>query len=288
MKTAASNGPSSPLPASPDHCSLCGAPDCSTAFLHGRSRGYGPGIFHFEFFNEFDALQDAQFPNLRQNTVNYKLNYGLSHGLEIDLDSPYLAIFRALGNSPQTSAGIGDTNLGLKWNFRKEADTSSLPAMGASLYIEFPTGDSRQELGSGLIDYWLNLIAQKSFMKNTRLTANAGVVFTGNTSTGVLGIQTNRGRVYTGGLSLLHDFSERLTLGVEFYGGFSRTQELGRSQLQALAGGQCGIRKGLTFNFGLLGGRYIASPRIGAQIGFAVDFPTVCRPARKKTVSRLF
>lgn len=237
------------------------------------------GTLHFEFFNEFDALQDTQFPNLRQNTVNYKLNYGLPHSLEIDMDSPYLAIFRALGSTPQTSNGVGDTELGLKWNFHKESEAPRLPALSASLYVEFPTGDTRQELGSGLIDYWLNFIAQKSFAaKSTRLTANTGVVFAGNTSTGVLGIQTNRGRVYTEGLSLLHDFSGGLTLGAELYGGYSRTRELGRSQLQALVGGQRTIRNGLALTFGLLGGRYAASPRIGAQVGFSVDFPAVWRP----------
>src|SRR5882672_2057224 len=67
------------------------------------------GKWHFEFFNEFDALQHPQFPNLRQNTANYKLNYGLPHNLELDLDTPYLSIFRALGTP--TSAGMGDTNL---------------------------------------------------------------------------------------------------------------------------------------------------------------------------------
>src|SRR5258705_1265049 len=98
------------------------------------------GKWHFEFFNEFDALQ-LQYPNLRQNTANYKLNYGLPHNLEVDVDSPYLAIFRALEGSPRASTGIGDTNLGLKWNFHKASPASRIPAMSASLYIEFPTGD---------------------------------------------------------------------------------------------------------------------------------------------------
>src|SRR5207249_8363627 len=53
------------------------------------------GKFHFEFFNEFDALQH-QYPNVRQNTTSYKLNYGLPHGLELDVDFPYLSIFRLL------------------------------------------------------------------------------------------------------------------------------------------------------------------------------------------------
>ena len=35
------------------------------------------GKLHFEFFDEYDALQSSQFPDLRQNTANFKLNYGL-------------------------------------------------------------------------------------------------------------------------------------------------------------------------------------------------------------------
>src|SRR5882724_4736504 len=124
------------------------------------------GKWHFEFFNEFDALQ-LQFPNLRQNTANYKLNYGLPHNLEVDFDTPFLAIFRAEGSAPQTSAGIGDTNLGLKWHFHDEAPTSRVPGLSASFYVEFPTGDTNGQLGSGLIDYWLNVIAQKHLSEKT-------------------------------------------------------------------------------------------------------------------------
>jgi len=230
------------------------------------------GTWHFEFFNEFDALQ-LQYPNLRQNTANYKLNYGLPHNLELDIDTPYLAIYRALGT--QGSTGAGDTNLGVKWQFHKESPNSRLPALAASLYIEFPTGDASQQLGSGLIDYWLNLIAQKSLSDKTRVNANLGYLFAGNTSTGALGIQNTRGHVYTGGLSVLHDFTPGLTLGGEIYGGFTTNGNLGRSQFQVLVGGQREIRKGLTFNFGVLGGKYIASPQVGVQIGFSVDFPAV-------------
>ena len=67
-----------------------------------------PGKWHFEFFNEYDYLQ-LQYPNIRQNTANGKLNYGLPHNLEVDVDFPYLAILRAVG-SP-TAIGGGDTNL---------------------------------------------------------------------------------------------------------------------------------------------------------------------------------
>ena len=170
---------------------------------------------------------------------------------------------------------MGDTNLGVKWEFHKESRGSRLPALGASLYIEFPTGDASQQLGSGLTDFWLNLIAQKSLSEKTRVNGNLGYLFAGNTSTGVVGIQSTRGHVYTGGFSVLHDFTARLTLGGEIYGAFTNNGNLGRSQFQALVGGQYAIRNGMTFNFGVLGGKYIASPRIGGQIGFSVDFPDV-------------
>jgi hypothetical protein len=234
-----------------------------------------PGGWHFEFFDEYDALQAPQYPNLRQNTVNYKLNVGLPYHLEIDVDSPYLAIFRELGSA----AGVGDTNLGLKWNFHEEAPARRAPALSVSFYVEFPTGDTNRQLGSGLIDYWLNGIAQKHLTQKTRLTANTGILFAGNTSTGVLGIQTKRGRVYTGGLSLLRDLSAKWTLGAEVYGGFTNNLDLGKSQLQVLGGGKYAIRDGLSFDFGLLGGKYAASPRIGGQIGFSADFPAAWQRA---------
>jgi hypothetical protein len=231
--------------------------------------------WHFEFFNELDALQSSQFPDLRQNTANLKLNYGLPRNLELDVDAPYLSVSRATG--VQSSKGIGDTNLGVKWNFHKASPGSHLPALGASLYIEFPTGDTHKQLSSGLTDYWLNFIAQEPLSEKTRINANFGYLFAGNTSTGVLGIQTVRGHVYTGGVSLLHDFTSRLTLGIEAYGGLSSNDALGRSQLQFLAGGDYQLRNGLALSFGLLGGKYVASPRIGGQIGFSMDFPDIWR-----------
>jgi len=261
---------------------MCGL--CGTKSVQAQLPFYtdDPGVteqgkWHFEFFNELDALQHPQFPNLRQNTANYKLNYGLPYNLELDIDAPYLSIFRAAGVG--TSNGMGDTNLGVKWNFHKASKNSHIPALAASLYIEFPTGDSSEQLGSGLTDYWLNLIAQQPLSDKTRINVNVGFLFAGNTSTGVLGIQTTRGHVYPGGLSLLHDFTPRLTLGGEIYGGVSDNKGLGRNQLQGMLGGQYSIRNGFTFNFGLLAGKYFASPRLGAQIGFSLDFPDVFRPS---------
>jgi hypothetical protein len=243
-----------------------------------------PWGLHFEFFNEYDALQLSEYPNLHQNTANFKLNYGLPHGLELDIDAPYLSIFRAAGS--QSSNGGGDTNMGVKWNFRNNPHASFLPMLSTSMYIEFPTGNVREQLGSGLTDYWLNFIAQQPINEKTRINVNLGFLFAGNTSTGVVGIQTTRGHVYVGGLSVLHDFTPRLTLGAEIYGGMADNPGLGRSQLQALLGGQYQFRKDMTFDFALLGGKYAASPRVGGQIGFSVDIPNFLhRPATSENIS---
>ena len=212
-----------------------------------------------------------QYPNLRQNTANFKLNYGLPHNFELDVDIPFLSIQRTAGNL--ASDGWGDTNLGVKWTFHHESKGKRLPSLVASFYTEFPTGDTRQQLGSGLADYWLNFIGQKSISEKTRITGNLGILFAGNTSTGAIGLENTRGQVYTGGLSMLHDFNSRLTLGGELYGGYAENDHLGKSQLQAMVGGQYALRSGLSFCFGLLGGKYVASPQIGGQIGFAMDFP---------------
>ena len=192
-------------------------------------------------------------------------------GLEFDIDAPYLSIYRAPG--AQTSKGPGDTDLGLKWNFHKSARPLSVPALSASLYIEFPTGDTTQELGSGLTDYWLNTIAQEIVSEKTRINVNFGYLFAGNTSTGVLGIQTTRGHVYTGGLSLLHDFSPRVTLGMEAYGAAADNKGLGKDQIQGLAGGWYQFNSRMAVTFALLGGSHVASPKIGGQVGFEVDLP---------------
>ena len=252
-------------------------------FYTDNPRVTDPGMFHFEFFNEFDALQSSEYPNLQQNTANFKMNYGLPHRLELDFDVPYLSIDRA--SQIPNAAGIGDTDMGVKWNFHALSPGSHARALGASLYVEFPTGDERNQLGSGLTDYWLNFITQVPLTDKTRITTNVGYLFAGNTSTGVVGIQTKRGHVYTGGISLLHDFSPRLTLGGEVYGGIADTSGLGRKQFQGLVGGMYAVRGSFNITFALLGGKYEASPRIGGQLGFELDFPAISRRSKSDPTS---
>ena len=238
------------------------------------------GTFHFEFFNEFDRLQSSQYPDIRQNWANFKFNYGLPHRLELDVDYPFLSVYRAPGT--QGSSGWGDFDMGIKWNFRAAAPDSRRLLLAASLYVEAPTGNVHQQLGSGLTDCALNLIAQKPFSPATRLNLNLGFLFAGNTSTGAIGIETTRGHVVTGGASLLHDFTPRLTLGVEVYGGVADNDQLDRRQLQGLIGTEYTIRNGFGLAIAFLGGKYEASPRIGGQIGFQVDIPAVFHSPRSR------
>ena len=105
----------------------------------------------------------------------------------------------------------------------------------------------------------------------TTLRLNGGILFSGNETTGVLGIKS-RGTVLTAGGSLVRQFSPRLQLGIELTGAMSKDLHLARGQLQILAGGNYQVSQELTFDFAILGGKYAASSRAGMQLGVSVDF----------------
>src|SRR5262245_41328893 len=44
--------------------------------------------FHFEVSNELDWLQRESLPSLRQNTLDFELDYGLAERLEIGIEVP--------------------------------------------------------------------------------------------------------------------------------------------------------------------------------------------------------
>ena len=229
------------------------------------------GRFHFEFSNEFDLLQRESFPNLKQNTADFELDYGLFEAVEIGIEAPLLTIFNAAGTTHKTVTGVGDTNLSVKYNFRKEKENSRVPALTLALNLELPTGAVKRQLGSGLADFYINAILQKSLNQTTKLRLNGGILFSGNESTGVIGIKS-RGTVYTAAGSLVREFTPKLQLGVELTGATTTAFQLGKGQLQTLVGGNYLVRDNLSFDFAILGGRYAASPRAGVQLGVSIDF----------------
>lgn len=229
------------------------------------------GHFHFEFSNEIDWLRPSSLPNLRQNTASFELGYGLLENLEIGIEVPFLTIFNASGTIPKRVSGIGDTNIAVKYNFLRERENSRLPAMAIGVNVEIPTGDTERQLGSGLADLYLNSIFQKSLSWKTKLRWNGGILFSGNETTGVVGIKS-RSTVFTGGASIVKQFTPKLQLGAELTGAMTRALETGQGQLQTLVGGNYQFRKNASFDFGLIAGKFAASPRVGAQVGLSIDF----------------
>ena len=229
------------------------------------------GHFHFEFSNEFDWLQRSSFPNRTQNTADFELDYGLFDRVEIGIESPLLTIHNAAGTNPRTVSGIGDTNLSLKYNFLQEHENSRRPALAIALNLELPTGNTKRQLGSGLADFYMNGILQKSVSRNTKLRLNGGILFSGNETTGVLGIKT-RGTVYTTGGSLVKRFTPKLQLGLELTTAVTKDLQLGKGQLQTLLGGNYQFKKNASFDFGVVAGKDAASPRAGLQLGLSIDF----------------
>jgi hypothetical protein len=115
-------------------------------------------------------------------------------------------------------------------------------------------------------------VLQKSLTKRTTARLNGGVLFAGNSSTGLIGIETTRGQVFTGNGSLVRNFTPRLRLGAELFGGVTNNFNLSRGQLEAQIGGGYAFTQRFEFTFGVVAGRFPASPRAGVQVGFAYDF----------------
>jgi hypothetical protein len=230
------------------------------------------GKFHLEIFDEHDLLQVADYPAKRQNNINSTINYGLTSRLEIDLNAPLLHITYSQASGIPNPSGFGDTQLGLMYRFHDEKPTSALPAMAVAFYVEYPTGNELKQLGSGVVDYYLYGVAQKSLTEKTVGRLNGGIVFAGNTSTGLVGIETTRGHVYTGNGSLVRSFTPRLSLGAELFGALTGNFKLSRGQLTGQIGGTYSLTNQLTLAFGIIGGKFAASPRLGAIVGIAYDF----------------
>jgi hypothetical protein len=230
------------------------------------------GKFHLEFFNEHDWLQRSSLPGTRQNTSNVTLNYGLTNRIELGVNAPFIKIYNDRESRLGNPLGPGDTQFGVKVKVHEESEGSRLPAMTVVFYLEAPTGSISKQLGSGLNDYWLYGVLQKSFTKRTVGRLNGGILFAGNSATGLVGIHATRGQVFTGNGSLVRDFTPKLKLGVELFGGVTNNFNLSRGQLEGQVGGSYSIRDDFAITFGLLGGRFPASPRVGIHVGFAYDF----------------
>ncbi|MDX6288697.1 MAG: hypothetical protein QOH42_496 [Blastocatellia bacterium] len=227
--------------------------------------------FTLQIGNEYDVLQRSAYPALRQNTTGFEIDYGPLKNLEVGFSLPLLGILSSRAATPKNVFGISDSTLHVKYNFYRERPKSRLPAMTIAGVIQFHTGDPSRDLGSGLTDYYINGILQKTVTVNTTLRLNGGILFSGNEQSGALGIK-ERGRIFTAGGSLVKQFTKKFDLGVEISGAVPGNFDLTRGQLQALVGGNYFVRKNMTFDLGIVGGHFPASPRVGLVLGLTMEF----------------
>ena len=111
---------------------------------------------------------------------------------------------------------------------------------------------------------------QKTVAPEWIVRFNGGYLFTGNTSTGVVGIEA-RGHVATMNASIIRTITGRLDLGAEVVSAISPNTTVQREQLQFMVGGNYAIGNRVMLDFGVLGGYFVATPRIGLQVGFSFD-----------------
>jgi hypothetical protein len=226
--------------------------------------------FHIQFSNEFDVLQRFDYPGLTQNTSVLEVGYGLAKNLEVSVNGPLINISNSRIITPRHLIGLGDIELQVKFNPIKEKEGSRRPALAATFAVEFPTGNTDKGLGSGLADYFVNGIIQKSVTKKTKIRLNGGILFAGNDTTGEIGIKT-RGTAFVGGASIVKQFTPKLDLGVEVTGALTKTLHLDEGQVQTQIGGNYQLFKKMSLDFGVIAGKFNTT-RAGVQLGVSIDF----------------
>jgi len=224
-------------------------------------------IWHLEISNQVDLLRGNARPARWQNTLEWEVDYGLGHRLEVAWLFPVVSIVSDRP-APSVVGGIGDTSFGLKYRFTSQSD--ALHSFAGSASLELPTGSRARQLGSGLVDYGLNLISQHRLHRSATLRFNGGLVLAGNTQSGVVGIK-ERGTVVTAGGSLVGSLSARVQLGGELTMAWSEKAAVGGSYGGWQIGMNVMVRDGMTVDASVLGGWFDVSPRGGFQVGTTFD-----------------
>ncbi len=223
------------------------------------------GRWHFEYSNQYSELSREALPDVRQDTNDFVIQYGLLPNLEVNVDFPILAIQRSEGAPLDSAFGLGDLDLAAKYRIVCEDESGARPAFAVVAAVELPTGDAKTQLGSGFTDVVLNTITQKTFFEATVVHLNVGYQFSGNTLTGAIGIRTP-GHIVTGGVSVVQTLSPTLLLGVDVNGAQVRTAHGVNRELQLTLGGSLSVSRKMTLDFAALAGRY-ESPRYGILLG---------------------
>jgi hypothetical protein len=226
-----------------------------------------PGIWHVELSNQLDLLRPAARPVRWQTAFDAELNVGVAPRIELAVLVPVIGLVSDAASQPLT-AGVGDASLGAKMRFTASADARH--AFAGSLTLELPTGDRDRELGSGLVDYGLNVMSQHRIDARWTARFNGGVVLAGNTLTGAVGIK-ERGTIITGGGSLVAQAAPRVQLGAEVTMAWSQKATLSGSSVGVQFGGNIAVGQRATLDVGVGTGWTDASPNVGFQAGLSFD-----------------
>jgi hypothetical protein len=89
----------------------------------------------------------------------FEYNYKLEHqSVQLHLVAP---VAFSTPSGQRTSRGYGDTELGVKWQFKKFHDEDDMePTLGIFPLVEVPTGNSDRELGNGHTQVFIPLWVQ--------------------------------------------------------------------------------------------------------------------------------
>jgi len=111
---------------------------------------------HGEFYI---ASQYANNKDGREGTLpHFEVNYGIIPDVQLHLLVPFAYVHT---NGGPTAYGLGDTEIGAKFRFIPESETT--PQVGTFPIVHLPTGDSDRGLGGGHVPAFLPLWVQKSW-----------------------------------------------------------------------------------------------------------------------------
>lgn len=140
-----------------------------------------------------------------QGPGSYEMNYGAAPHLQLHFVLPFVNNYAPDGT---VTHGFGDTELGAKIKLFDE--TKLLPETGIFPFVEFPSGDASRGLGVGTTWYRVPLWLKKGF------NGDKWSVYAGGGET-IVPQDGYRNFPFAGSL-LQHKFTDKLVLGLEFYG----------------------------------------------------------------------
>jgi hypothetical protein len=154
---------------------------------------------HWEYY--ISSINTRQIGIWSGTIPHLEINYGLAQNLQFHILLPMNYDYSRSGGG---RIGYGDTEVGIKYRFIKESESS--PQVGIFPTIEIPTVNNK-EFTNGKAKIYLPIWLQKSWSK---LTTYGGAGYWINPGTG------NKNWIFAG-WEIQYDFSELVTLGGELY-----------------------------------------------------------------------